>query len=962
MSHVFANLLVHLRRLSLAPAKNIETDSALLSRFVKHGDTLAFELLFWRHGPMVWGVCRRFLGNAADAEDAFQATFLVLASKARSVGNGAALSGWLHRVARHTALNARKAQSRRTVRERPTSALSQFSSQGDISGEASENEHKALIDEEIALLPEKFRLPLILCDMEARTHESAAAELGCPLGTLNSRLARGREKLKERLARHGVTSTALSGVPVPMNLATAALHAVSRAPSAPVQALAQTVMWSLTLTAAKKVGAVMAVCCVLAIGIASGLAAARSGKEQEPTVSTPFPAVAQAIPDEKLNFIDPDAGPLPADAVARIGSLRLRHAGEVTGLTYSPDGKWLASISASPNDATARVWDAANGKEQLRVKVVIAGEFQPRFEPLAFSFGMELNTFLVADAGSIRSFDIATGKASFAHRMTYDTAKNLRGAGFTPDGKTIVLVVKDGIEIMDVATGNVRIKVDQPFSGHGIPIEFSKDSSTFALCIRGSNGEQGKARAVYETASGRQIASIDTDGKFLHQFLFSPKGEILAGLVQVTSAKNWTTMVEFFEVKTGKHLRSVDVDPTTDVIAITPDEKYLVAGNGQKRSSQLIDFATGKEAGRIQSQPSVSYLAFSPDGKLLAGARNGAGAITVWDMVNRRLHPMAPEPANYFGTTFSQDGHSLVLPGRGRLLVDWRTGKAIRRFADVELDLMVNTVLSPDQSLYAVPDRTGNGPIQLVDAKTGKEIRTLTGHTSFAVRMVFSADSRRLAACSYDKAIRVWDVATGREVGQFTTQENQGLDGPSLSSDGRILAASSNRRTDAGQDNLLYTWDVDAKVQLARIEAHQYVNYPAPLSPDGRFVASVSGLAPGTKANSDSCVTIWNAVTGRALQTLPRHSTNWMRPGVWCSFSPTSQWLATGDSAGHLRLWEVLSGQEVYHFEGHRTFVAMNFSPAGRYLVAVSEDAPCFIWDLIGSSAPSSLNLWVESL
>jgi DNA-directed RNA polymerase specialized sigma24 family protein len=107
MSQPLSNLLVHLRRVALAPAKNRGTDAELLLLFVKHRDMLAFELLFWRHGPMVWSVCRRLLGNSPDAEDAFQATFLVLARKARSVGDGASLSGWLHRVARHTSLNAR---------------------------------------------------------------------------------------------------------------------------------------------------------------------------------------------------------------------------------------------------------------------------------------------------------------------------------------------------------------------------------------------------------------------------------------------------------------------------------------------------------------------------------------------------------------------------------------------------------------------------------------------------------------------------------------------------------------------------------------------------------------------------------------------------------------------------------------------------------------------------------------
>src|SRR5437660_12529567 len=119
MSRLLSTLVLQLRS-AAQPSVPRVSDAELLARFVRNRDAAAFELLFWRHGPMVWGVCRRLLGDSPDAEDAFQAAFVVLARKAGSVASGAALAGWLHRVAWRTALNARQARSRPAARERLT--------------------------------------------------------------------------------------------------------------------------------------------------------------------------------------------------------------------------------------------------------------------------------------------------------------------------------------------------------------------------------------------------------------------------------------------------------------------------------------------------------------------------------------------------------------------------------------------------------------------------------------------------------------------------------------------------------------------------------------------------------------------------------------------------------------------------------------------------------------------------
>ena len=164
----------------------------LLEQFLARRDELAFQVLVSRHGPMVQGICRRMLANAADAEDAFQATFLVLLKRADSLGPGDAIAAWLHGVAVRVAQQARCAAARRGRRERLGVAVEAAAS--DPSGEDPEL-HK-ILDEEINRLPLKYRAPIVLCYLEGRTHEEAARQLQWPLGTVKGRLARARSLLE----------------------------------------------------------------------------------------------------------------------------------------------------------------------------------------------------------------------------------------------------------------------------------------------------------------------------------------------------------------------------------------------------------------------------------------------------------------------------------------------------------------------------------------------------------------------------------------------------------------------------------------------------------------------------------------------------------------------------------------------------------------------------------------------
>jgi RNA polymerase sigma factor (sigma-70 family) len=174
------------------------SDADLLQRFVHNNEGRSFEELVTRHGPLVLSVCRRVLRHDQDTEDAFQATFLVLARKAGSIHKRQSLASWLYKVALRIAFRARANRAQRAVREgllmeEPASR-----------GHAGEFADLGVVDEEVQRLPEKYRVPILLCYLQGRTNEEAARDLRCPTGTVKIRLMRARELLRKRLAKRGL--------------------------------------------------------------------------------------------------------------------------------------------------------------------------------------------------------------------------------------------------------------------------------------------------------------------------------------------------------------------------------------------------------------------------------------------------------------------------------------------------------------------------------------------------------------------------------------------------------------------------------------------------------------------------------------------------------------------------------------------------------------------------------------
>lgn len=245
----------HIRRAATLNGDDL-SDAQLLDGFVTARDEVAFEALVRRHGPMVLGVCRRVVGNAADADDAFQATFLVLVRRAAAVANRDLLGNWLYGVAFRTSLEARSRMLRRREKERPVADLPDPAAQADDG----RPELVALLDRELKRLPDKYRLPVVLCELEGASRKTVARRLGIPEGTLSSRLAAARQLLAKRLTRRGVTlgaatvavalsqSDAPAMAPAPLISSTvrAAFDlAAGASVSAPIDALTQGVLQSM---------------------------------------------------------------------------------------------------------------------------------------------------------------------------------------------------------------------------------------------------------------------------------------------------------------------------------------------------------------------------------------------------------------------------------------------------------------------------------------------------------------------------------------------------------------------------------------------------------------------------------------------------------------------------------------------------------------------------------------------
>jgi RNA polymerase sigma factor (sigma-70 family) len=457
-------ILRHIRKVVGDNPGEDTPDAQLLRQFATRQDEAAFAALVRRHGPMVLGLCRRLLRHAQDAEDVFQATFLVLARKAGSVRKGQSVGSFLHGVSWRLARKARAEAARwerRQSGEQPESSRPLDSLAADELLEA--------LDEELVRLPERYRAPLVLCHLHDRTQDEAAAELGLSKATLRRRLARARALLLARLKGRGFTSpaslaaalaAASTGEAVaPALLATSLQLARSLGP-ADGDALPPTVAGlaahGLRLVAAPKITAAVALAASAALLLlTTGLVAF----QVRPPAARPGEAAEEKPLPGPLPRQDLFGDPLPQGALARLGTLRFRPGWYSAPIAYSLDGKLLA--------VGAQLWETA----PIRLRHMLHG----RPEVLVFSPDSKL---LAVGGDEVVLQETATGK----ELLRLPGAANL---AFSPDQKTLALARHNCVvQLYDLPGGKLRAVLDGTSKGaywfRHFSVAFSPDGRLLA--------------------------------------------------------------------------------------------------------------------------------------------------------------------------------------------------------------------------------------------------------------------------------------------------------------------------------------------------------------------------------------------------------------------------------------------------------------------------------------------------
>ncbi len=926
------NLLEHIRRAAGHGACRLP-DRELLKRFGETRDESAFAALVDRHGPMVWRVCRRLLANWHDAEDVFQATFLVLSRKAESVRRRESVAGWLYGVAYRLALKARVGVVRRRSREIRVSKTQV----DDPLAELNVREAQGVLDEELARLPEKFRAPLVLCCLEGKARDEAARQLGWSMGILKSRLEQGREQLRRRLLRRGLTLPAalmagllaegVAPAAVPILLARTTVQGAiafsvggtTAALSTQAVTLAEGGLKAVVATKIKLVAVLL-----LTAGLATGsgiaalhrLAAKAPQAKQEDRPKPAFKDAGQPKPQpERQARTDRYGDPLPAGAVARLGTTRLRQSEPVTALAFSPDGAVLAS--GGRDDGIVYLWDAASGKQLRR----FLGHRRPPDAPNArtiFSIAFSLDGKTVASSGDggVRLWELETGKEI---RRIGEQAPT-QSLALSPDGKLLAAGGWDNlVYLWEVASGKEIAKL----SGHQgvvIAVAFAADGKTLA-----SGGDHGAIR-LWDVAGKREVGQLKGHEGRVLQLAFLPDGKTLLSSGRDNTLRVWDSAA-------GKELRRIEgAHVQFGSFALSPDGKLLAAPGGEYGRPSLWEIATGKKLRELPGHAfAMTAFTFSADGKRLA-AGGHANTIHVWEVASgKALGPAGGHQAPVMGIAFCAGGKIVVTGGQyepGLRTWDAATGKELRQLPCGGWGSIL--AVSPDGKTLA----TCGGMIALWDVASGKKVRECKGHQLGTYHLAFSPDGKLLASSSWNNdPVRLWDVATAKELRQLAHPGN--VSSLAFSPDGKLLAVGDSTGS-------VHLWDPrTGKTVRQLLQAKEEVLSLA-FAPDGKTLAVGSLVSAPRGQPMQSKLRLWELATGQV-----RHLFEGKSIGVHSvALGPNGRTLVSAGGTG-LWLWDVPTGKELRRFEGHDGGVTgAVLSPDGDRVASAGWDTTALIWDV----------------
>jgi RNA polymerase sigma factor (sigma-70 family) len=928
-------------------------DGPLLERFARHADETAFAALVQRHGPLVWSVSRRVARHEQDAEDVYQATFLLLARKAGAIRKAGSVASWLYGVAHRLALRARSDAARRRQREGRAAGTAPAPAADDVTW----RELREVLDEELARLPDSYRAPLVLCYFDGLTQEEAARRLGWSRRSLKHRLERGRDRLRARLARRGLTlPMALAGpmlaagsaAPAPAALTEAVLRAavpfarrlaLGDGVSAPAVALAEGGLQAMF------VGKLHALAAGLVAVLLLGGAVLLAG----PGAQQPVPPAAAPDSGAAKGGVDRYGDPLPPGAVTRLGSVRYRFGGHA--LAFLPDGKTVVSVQQGHG---IEVWEARTGR---LLREIDTGKLSPGYAS-AFSRGAKR----LAVSGSlpdavwgwrnvVRVFDTASGKVLRTfERANLDEAHAL---ALSPDGELLFSLGREGkLRIQEVATGVELLR--QTFSRGDVlaSLAVSPDGSTLAV----GTGPNTRKLFLWKWQAAEEPRGLTTPGYRGEGLAFSPDGKLLA------DCSDDSPTVRVWDVARGRLLHKLELPDREPYrhhrAAFSPDGKVLAASGGRNEglAVHLWDPATGKFLKRLGI--GGANVAFSPDGTLLAAGSR------VWDFAVARELSANDETHAEGVERMVTAGGVVVTASADKTIRVWDAATGKQRRCLVHGSWVRDIALSPDGSLLV--SSSLDDTVCLWDVATGRKIYRLAGHGRLGGRRAvgFAPDGKSFLAWGDDMYLRKWDVRTGKAVFEHAIRPT-GVKVPGedaepgerelsfILGDGHFTPDGKHLILQAG--GKFFVFDAATGKELRHFPGDGGHVIGMTVSPDSRLLLasawgkSVERVLPDGRRQISSAkdhpVTWWEVATGNR-----RHRILLPEGGVGpVAFSPNGKLFAVASAkpSVSIRLVEVPTGREVRKLEGFRGRVrSLAFLPDGRRLASGMEDGSALLWDL----------------
>jgi RNA polymerase sigma factor (sigma-70 family) len=975
----------HLRQVVCIGHRGDLDDGQLLRLFAGTRDEQAFAALVSRHGPLVHSVCRRVLGAGPDLDDVFQATFLVLARKARSIRKAASVGSWLHGVALRLAMHLKAQLARRRQRTLDGTAVIDRRARSDPVACATLSELGAILDQEVQRLPARYRDAVLLCHLEGLSTAEAAARLGCPAGTLKCRLVKARALLHTRLIRRGVVlslaalgalfAECTTAATLPPELVRNAITGgVAGTSSARAVALAQLI--------GQPIIGLTRPTLVLTALVALAVAGFSWTLHSDPA-SQPVPEAASVQKDTALQ--DRQGDGLPAGARQRLGTTRWRHGG-VTGLVaFLEGGKRVLSAA---DDGLFHLWEFPSGKEIRQFGPAFPDD---RWHPV--NYGQSgLPAAVTPDGkvaacyfegGKIRLYDVATGK----ELQVFKDSSNALGqpansaVAFSPDSRLLAVRQFDNsIRVWDWAKAQGVCHVppgDGGIGGGNGRLTFTPDGKLLAaIHVELVNNKLSFSFRMWDPQGGKLVRTLALGDNLTNVSppVFSPDGKIMA-----FDATDGT--LRLLDFQTDKEIRRVNVllGNGENALVFSSDSATLYARSFYRLEVEAWDVATGKSLRRAGSSAMrdvfryffheyVSPPALAPDGDVIAVA----GLDHAIHFVNVAGGKADEDPvvAPVQWLQFAPEGKKLWTQSGNPKIQQWNPATGERLGEISAGPRPYDALLSPDGK-YLISHSGGDTAIDIVDIASGKIAslprNPVDDRPSFAVAGKVLAVRWPLGG-----RIALHELPSGKllhSIAIVTGEAEQaaGMSGPPVTP-ATMIVSSEGEGEGEGADPLLAAysdavtltvWNLTTGRKVARLllEAGDLPIQSGAFSPDRRCLALDRG---------DGTVAIWELASGQVRQVFgkklraagaPRErrvgagGLTWQAPPR-VAFSPDGRLLAFAGYDRVIHVWAATTGAEVTSLRGHQGAInAIAFAPDGETLASASSDTTVLLWVMKGCTS-----------